>query len=89
MSVKPVQNPPVKVGQVWRDNDPRAEGKQFRIDSISNGFIRVVGLESGVKTRISKSRFNLSGRHRGYTLVLDAPAPVEYTAPAIPPAAMA
>lgn len=83
MGNKSVENPPVEEGQVWRDNDPRQAGRLVRIDSISNGYVRVIGVQSGVKTRITKSRFSRSSAHRGYSLVAEPAA----EAPVAPPPA--
>lgn len=76
--------PAVRVGQVWRDNDPRAEGRTIRVEEIYEEAGRVyarcanvtVGKNTGdyavgANVRIMVKRFRPV--RSGYTLVKDAP----------------
>ena len=83
MPSKSVENPEVKVGQVWRDNDPRTDGRLIEIVKISNGFIRVKTIGSNLATRISKSRFSRSSAKRGFTMLAERVAPAAPVAPII------
>lgn len=62
------------VGQVWRDNDPRAHAPEFTIEAIGFSTVRVVRTLRSGKTqhgRISIDRL-LRGGSRGYSLVREA-----------------
>lgn len=84
MASKSVENPPVKEGQVWRDNDPRTDGRLIEIVKVSNGFIRVKTIGSNLTTRVSKSRFARSSAKRGFTMLAERSTPVAPAPPTSP-----
>ena len=73
---EPAEGPPPCVGQVWADNDPRAEGRTVRIDRIEGRFVWATVITDrpetlvstvGRKTRIAIQR--LKPTRSGYRLV--------------------
>lgn len=80
MPSKSVANPEVKSGQMWRDNDPRMNGRLVKIMFVGSEFVEVYSQNSKVSREISKTRFLRSSAKRGYSLVAEpaptAPVPV-------------
>lgn len=82
MKTTQTSSPVVRPGQIWSDNDPRANGRRLYVESVVFGpypyarclsyyGTRVKGQER--PTRISLNRFN-QNRRSGYTLVREARA---------------
>lgn len=78
------ERPVVKVGQTWRDNDPRGPMNEFTIiskkivvsDKIEVGPVVMVRVQRGSrKTWIREDRFT-PWTKMGYTLVQDVPQTV-------------
>ncbi|GHE33247.1 hypothetical protein GCM10017673_40220 [Streptosporangium violaceochromogenes] len=74
------EQPPVRVGQVWADNDRRSTGRKVRVEEIHGTHAVVVQVDSrGVvdsrmpvrRTRIRLDRFRPTST--GYRLITDAP----------------
>jgi len=61
----------VKVGQIWKDNDPRMTYRRLKVLAIENGKAVVQDPRGmGARTRIRLDRFG-STRQTGYSLVED------------------
>lgn len=65
----------LEVGQTWRDNDPRSNGRKIYIESLEYDLnVRYAhcrsGSQNGRRVKIRCDRFFLKGRN-GYTLVED------------------
>lgn len=65
----------VRVGQVWRDNDPRLQKCSRRIEVVEidrdHAICKLAGVETKRRTRIRLNRFR--PRSTGYVLEQDAP----------------
>lgn len=63
----------VKVGQIWRDKDPRQAGRQIKVLAIEGEKAQVQHPSGmGAKTRIKLSRFKPGST--GYELERDVPS---------------
>ncbi len=80
MPSKSVQNPELKDGQIWRDNDPRANGRLLEIKMVFPVTVEVCSKSTGITTTIRKDRFARSSAKRGYSLVAE-PAPTVANTP--------
>jgi len=74
----------ISIGQIYKDNDRRAEGKRklrvtrIFLDDMIECEVFISGKSTGRKTKISADRFKIGGKGKGYTLVSDpAPRPPE------------
>lgn len=75
---QPVMQVGVRVGQVWADNDKRAEGRTVRVDEVDARYAYCTvlmaatpGGRTGQRTRIALERMRPTST--GYRLLADAP----------------
>jgi hypothetical protein len=64
------EHPRVKVGQIWKDNDPRQNTRTVTILEVHPGYAVVSSSTSARRTRVSLTRFKPV--QTGYRLIKEA-----------------
>lgn len=62
----------VKVGQVWKDRDPRKPNRLVKVIAIEDGKVQVEA--DGKPSKVSKDRMRPIGNTKGFELVEDVGA---------------
>ena len=62
------ERPNISTGEVWRDDDPRMDGRLLMVCYVLNNRVRMVDKKTGRYTSIRIDRLRRRGQ-RGYTRV--------------------
>ena len=63
-----IEQPNISTGQVWRDDDPRMDGRLLVVCYFLQGKVRMVDKKTGRYTSIRIDRLRPRGK-RGYTRI--------------------